>query len=104
MIYVDLFGFMITDGNLPELHHFAKQLRLNEQKDFFYTRYPHYRLSTILGGKRIANTKKIEEAFNRGAMIVSQEKMKEINKASRELRRLSRVMDRKFPDLPYIGE
>ena len=99
MIYVDMYGFMITDGNLPELHDFAKKMKLDNHKDFFPARYPHYRLCNIVGGKRIASYKKIEQAFNLGAVIVSSEKMKVVNDEARELRRLTSQLKKKNPDL-----
>lgn len=99
MIYADMYGFMVTDGNLAELHQFAREIKLSRDKDFFPARCPHYRLTNIIGGKRVPSIKKIELAFNHGATIISSEKMKEINDKAREARRISAKWSKENPDL-----
>lgn len=77
MIYVDVSGHMITDGEEEELHLFAEQLGL-KRSWYQNLRHPHYDLITRRPYK--PNTRLITKAISLGAIMVSSKEIVRISK------------------------
>lgn len=71
MIYIDYMGHLVTDGELDELHKFARELGLKMTWFQSHPRHPHYDLTT----KRMR-----AKALICGAVFVSRKEISRIVK------------------------